>query len=92
MLTPIVSIYILAILFVLLKLTLKHKSKYELVNEVGVPEELLKYIHSAVKLWGLKGIVTIIKYKKKKGEVIVTDGNLNFTIGGLNEVREDILG
>lgn len=91
MLIPIVSIYILAILFVLLKLTLKHKSRYELVNEVGVPEELLKYIHSAVKLWGLKGTVTIIKYKKKKGEVIVTDGNLNFTIGGINEVKEDIL-
>ena len=36
--------------------------------------------------------MTIIKYKKKKGEVIVTDGNLNFTIGGLNEVKEDILG
>lgn len=92
MLIPIVSVYILAILFVLLKLTLKHKPKYELVNEVGVPEGLLKYIHSAVKLWGLKGTVTIIKYKRKKGEVIVTDGNLNFTIGGLNEVKEDILG
>lgn len=91
MLTPIVSIYILAILFVLLKLTLKHKSKYELVNEAGVPEELLKYIHSAVKLWGLKGTVTVIKYKKKKGEVIVTDGNLNFTIGGVNEIKEDTL-
>lgn len=90
MLIPIVSIYILAILFVLFKLTLKHKPKYELVNEVGVPEELLKYIHSAVKLWGLKGTVTIIKYKKKKGEVIVTDGNLNFTMGGINEIKEDI--
>ena len=88
MLIPIVSVYILAILFVLLKL----KPKYKLVNEAGVPDGLLKYIHSAVKLWGLKGIVTIIKYKKKKGEVIVTDGNLNFTIGGLNEVKEDILG
>ena len=90
MLIPIVSIYILAILFVLLKLTLKWESKYKLVNEAGVPEELLKYIHSAVKLWGLKGTVTIIKYKKKRGEVIVTDGNLNFTIGGINEIREDI--
>lgn len=39
---------------------------------------------------GLKGTVTIIKYKKKKGEVIVTDGNLNFTIGGINEIKEDI--
>ena len=29
-------------------------------------KELLKYVHSAVKLWGLKGTVTIIKYKKKK--------------------------
>lgn len=85
MLIPIVSIYILAILFVLLKLTLEDKAKYKLVNEAGVPEELLKYVHSAVKLWGLKGTVTIIKYKKKKGEAVVTDGNLNFTIGGLKE-------
>ena len=90
MLIFIVNIYILAILFVLLKLTLKYKPRYKLVNEAGVPEELLKYIHSAVKLWGLKGTVTIIKYKKKKGEVIVTDGNLNFTIGGINEIKEDI--
>ena len=50
-----------------------------------MPEELLKYVHSAVNLWGLKGTVTIIEYKKKKGEVIVTDGKLNFTIGGLNK-------
>ena len=91
MLIPIVSIYILAILFVLLKLTLKWEPKYKLVNEAKVPDGLLKYIHSAVKLWGLKGTVTIIKYKKKKGEVIVTDGNLNFTIGGINEIKEDIL-
>ena len=91
MLILIVSIYILAILFVLLKLILKWEPKYELVNEAGVSEELLKYVHSAVKLWGLKGTVTIIKYKKKKGEVIVTDGNLNFTIGGLTEEKEDIL-
>lgn len=91
MLILIVSIYILAILFVLLKLTLKWELKYKLVNETGVPEELLKYIHSAVKLWGLKGTVTIIKYKKKKGEVIITDGNLNFTIGGINKIKEDIL-
>lgn len=85
MLIPIVSIYILAILFVLLKITWKYEPKYKLVNEAGVPEKSLKYIHSAVKLWGLKGTVTIIKYKKKKGEAIVTDGNLNFTIGGLKE-------
>lgn len=85
MLIPIVSIYILAILFVLLKITWKYEPKYKLVNEAGVPEELLKYVHSAVKLWNLKGTVTIIKYKKKKGEAIVTDGNLNFTIGGLKE-------
>lgn len=90
MLIPVVSIYILVILFVLLKMELKHMTKYKLVNEDGVPEELLKYIHSAVKLWGLKGTVTIIKYKKKKGEVVVTDGNLNFTIGGVNEIKEDI--
>lgn len=82
MLIPIVSIYILAILFVLLRITWKYDPKYKLVNEAGVPEELLKYIHSAVKLWGLKGTVTIIKYKKKKGEVVVMDGNLNFTIKG----------
>jgi hypothetical protein len=69
----------------LLKLTLKYKPKYELVNEAGIPEELLKYVHPAIKLWGLKGTVTIIKYKKKKGEAVVTDGNLNFTIGGLKE-------
>lgn len=85
MLIPIVSVYILVILFVLLKLTLKYELKYKLVNEAGVPKELLKYVHSVVKLWGLKGTVTIIKYKKKKGEAIVTDGNLNFTIRGLKE-------
>lgn len=91
MLISIVSIYIIIMLFVLLKVIWKHEPKYKLMNEAGVPEELLKYIHSAVKLWGLKGTVTIIKYKKKKGEVIVTDGNLNFTIGGINEIKEDIL-
>lgn len=91
MLIPIVSVYVLAILFVLLRITWKYEPKYKLVNEAGVPEESLKYIHSAVKLWGLKGTVTIIKYKKKKGEVVVTDGNLNFTIRGLNDTKEDIL-
>lgn len=85
MLIPIVSVYVLAILFVLLRITWKYESKYKLVNEAGVSKELLKYVHSAIKLWGLKGTVTIIKYKKKKGEAIVTDGNLNFTIGGLKE-------
>lgn len=85
MLIPIVSVYVLAILFVLLRITWKYEPKYKLVNEAGVPKELLKYVHSAVKLWGLKGTVTIIKYKKKKGEAVVTDGNLNFTIGGLKE-------
>lgn len=85
MLTPIIIIYILATIFVISKITLEHKPKYKLVNEAGVPGELLKYVHSAVKLWNLKGTVTIIKYKKKKGEAIVTDGNLNFTIGGLKE-------
>lgn len=84
----VVSLYILVLLFILLKVIWKPKPKYKLVNDAGVPEELLKYVHSAVKLWGLKGTVTIIKYKKKKGEVIVTDGNLNFTIGGL---KEDII-
>lgn len=72
----------------LLKLTLKYEPKYKLVNEAGVPEELLKYVHSAIKLWGLKGIVTIIKCKKKMGEVVITDGKLKFTIGGL---KEDII-
>lgn len=85
MLTPIIIIYILATIFVISKIILEDKAKYKLVNETGVPEELLKYVHSAVKLWSLKGTVTIIKYKKKKGEAVVTDGNLNFTIGGLKE-------
>lgn len=85
MLTLIVSLYTLVMLFVLLKITWKYEPKYKLVNEAGVPEELLKYVHSAVKLWGLKGTVVIIKYKKKKGEVVVTDGKLNFTIEGLKE-------
>lgn len=85
MLTLIIIIYILATIFVISKITLEHRPKYKLVNEAEVPEKLLKYVHSAVKLWSLKGTVTIIKYKKKKGEAIVTDGNLNFTIGGLKE-------
>ena len=41
MLILIVSVYILAILFVLLKLTLKWEFKYKLVDEAGVPDELL---------------------------------------------------
>lgn len=40
---------------------------------------------SAVDLLGLKGTVTIVKYKEKKGEVVITDGKLKFTIGGLKE-------
>ena len=48
MLTPIIIIYILATIFVISKITLEHKPKYKLVNEAGVPEELLKYVHSAV--------------------------------------------
>lgn len=85
MLMPVISIYILILLFVLLKLTWKYEPKHKLVNEAGVPEELLKYIYPAVDLLGLKGTVVITKYKEKKGEVIITDGNLNFTIGGLKE-------
>lgn len=85
MIIPMVSIYILILLVILLKITWKYEPKHKLVNEAGVPEELLKYIYPAVDLLGLKGTVTIIKYKKKKGEAIVTDGNLNFTIGGLKE-------
>ena len=85
MIIPVVSIYILILLFILLRLTWKPKSKQKLVNEAGVPEELLKYIYPAVDLLGLKGTVTIVKYKEKKGEVVITDGKLKFTIGGLKE-------
>ena len=85
MMVPVVSLYILILLLILLKLTWKHEPKHKLINEVGVPEELLKYIYPAVDLLGLKGTVTIIKYKEKKGEVVITDGKLKFTIGGLKE-------
>lgn len=85
MLIPVISIYILILLFVLLKLTWKYEPKRKLVNEVGVPEEFLKYIYPAIDLLGLKGTVTIVKYKEKKGEVVITDGKLKFTIGGLKE-------
>lgn len=81
----VISLYVLILLFVLLKITWKPKPKQELVNEAGVPEELLKYIYPAVDLLGLKGTVTIVKYKEKKGEVVITDGKLKFTIGGLKE-------
>lgn len=80
-----VSIYVLILLFVLLKIIWKPKPKQKLVNEAGVPEELLKYIYPAVDLLGLKGTVVITKYKEKKGEVVITDGKLKFTIGGLKE-------
>lgn len=85
MLISVISLYILILLFVLLKITWKPKPKQKLVNEVGVPEKLLKYIYPAVDLLGLKGTVTIVKYKEKKGEVVITDGKLKFTIGGLKE-------
>lgn len=85
MITPMVSIYVLILLFVLLKIIWKPKPKQKLVNEAGVPEELLKYIYPAVDLLGLKGTVVITKYKEKKGEVVITDGKLKFTIGGLKE-------
>lgn len=88
MLIPVISIYILILLFVLLKLTWKYEPKRKLVNEAGVSENLLKYIYPAVDLLGLKGTVTIVKYKEKKGEVVITDGKLKFTIGGL---KEDII-
>ena len=88
MLTLMISLYVLILLLVLLRLTWKPKPKRKLVNEAGVPEEFLKYIYPAVNLLGLKGTVTITKYRKKKGEVIITDGKLNFTIGGL---KEDII-
>ena len=85
MLMPVISLYVLILLFVLLKITWKYEPKRKLVNEVGVPEELLKYIYPAVDLLGLKGTVTIVEYKEKKGEVVITDGKLKFTIGGLKE-------
>lgn len=88
MLISVISFYVLILLFVLLKITWKPKPKQKLINEVGVPEELLKYIYPAVDLLGLKGTVTIVKYKEKKGEVVITDGKLKFTIGGL---KEDII-
>lgn len=88
MLIPVISLYVLILLFVLLKMTWKYEPKRKLVNEAGVPEELLKYIYPAVDLLGLKGTVTIVKYKEKKGEVVITDGKLKFTIGGL---KEDII-
>lgn len=88
MLIPIISLYVLILLLVLLKLIWKYEPKRKLVNEAGVPEEFLKYIYPAVDLLGLKGTVTIVKYKEKKGEVVITDGKLNFTIGGL---KEDII-
>jgi len=87
MIIPMVSIYVSILLFVLLKIIWKPKPKpkQKLVNEAGVPEELLKYIYPAVDLLGLKGTVVITKYKEKKGEVVITDGKLKFTIGGLKE-------
>ena len=88
MLISVISIYILILLFVLLKLTWKYEPKRKLVNEAGVSENLLKYIYPAVDLLGLKGTVTIVKYKEKKGEVVITDGKLKFTTGGL---KEDII-
>lgn len=85
MLIPVISLYVLILLLVLLKITWKYEPKRKLVNEVGVPEELLKYIYPAVDLLGLKGTVVITKYKEKKGEVVITDGKLKSTIGGLKE-------
>lgn len=85
MLIPVISLYVLILLFVLLKITWKYEPKRKLVNEAGVPEELLKYIYPAVDLLGFKGTVVITKYKEKKGEVVITDGKLKFTIGGLKE-------
>jgi hypothetical protein len=81
----VISLYVLILLFVLLKIIWKPKPKQKLVNEAGVLEELLKYIYPAVDLLGLKGTVVIMKYKEKKGEVVITDGKLKFTIGGLKE-------
>lgn len=85
MLILVISLYVLILLLVLLKITWKYEPKRKLVNEVGIPEELLKYIYPAVDLLGLKGTVVITKYKEKKGEVVITDGKLKFTIGGLKE-------
>lgn len=88
MLIPVISLYVLILLVILLKITWKYEPKHKLVNEAGVPEELLKYIYSEVDLLGLKGTVVITKYKEKKGEVVITDGKLKFTIGDL---KEDII-
>lgn len=88
MMISVISLYVLILLIVLLKIAWKPKPKRKLVNEAGVPEELLKYIYPAVDLLGLKGTVVITKYKEKKGEVVITDGKLKFTIGGL---KEDII-
>jgi len=85
MMISVISLYVLILLFVLLKIIWKPKPKQKLVNEAGVLEELLKYIYPAVDLLGLKGTVVIMKYKEKKGEVVITDGKLKFTIGGLKE-------
>lgn len=52
MLIPVISLYVLILLFVLLKITWKYEPKRKLVNEAGVPEELLKYIYPAVDLLG----------------------------------------
>lgn len=86
MLIPVISLYVLILLLVLLKLTWKYETKRKLVNEAGVPEGLLKYIYPAIDLLGLKGTVVITKYKEKKGEVVITDGKLKFTIGGLRRI------
>lgn len=85
MMISVISLYVLILLIVLLKIAWKYEPKRKLVNEAGVPEELLKYIYPAVDLLGLKGTVVITKYKEKKGEVVITDGKLKFTIGGLKE-------
>lgn len=85
MMISVISLYVLILLIVLLKIAWEPKPKRKLVNEVGVPGELLKYIYPAVDLLGLKGTVTIVKYKEKKGEVVITDGKLKFTIGDLKE-------
>lgn len=68
MIISMVSIYILILLVILLKITWKYEPKRKLVNEAGVPEELLKYIYPAVDLLGLKvqWLSRSIKRKRKK--------------------------
>lgn len=54
MLIPIVSVYVLAILFVLLRITWKYEPKYKLVNEAGVPKRITQVCTFSCKVVGIK--------------------------------------